>query len=721
MHQAAGSRSWFERSQAERCARAHDASPRPPALIHSPAPQITLDVSVAQTIGEVKAKIRDKDGTSPLGARVVYAGKQLDGDHSLNEYGVGRDATLHILLRLCGGSSTGQGAPGPSTPRISTGTAAANPLDRPTLHTPVAVRPADIPYTPFASLQIPSPPMPPRRARQAPPVSPTGDLRASPLFTNPPTLPLSSARTPPATTSADASRARARRQTPTSTYPPPPTALSIPPSSRPARQEQSRRLYDGRLFSPERPSPHETRATSETAGTRDPAGRGGEPSAANGGDAVARPVRACQVTDERERTHSHAQATVPDATPTTPGSSSAADASRHLVPAPPPAAATPSVAAAAHATPAPRRASAHPPPSPSEPSLAKKQRVDTPSEAIAVDVDRAPAPVPLPSEPEAREAGGAQRKKREIGAEAPQAGRPTSGVGEQLGSPSGPSSAVSSPAPPRSTSSDALPARIDAPVAGTPPPGPPVDQPAAAPPAPTLAAPPRAYLCGVRQILTSSPLEKAYELDTLKRLAEAYECWGDMAFASPREVALFLAQAQRTVLENDKGGENPKPAPDAAYTFAAEYDGSLQYCRDVAEKFGIELDETRAMYAFGWTPREIGHSVFGPGENGKGPTAQYVRALFETIVVLFRIVCIFVVRLSLRRPDATTPPTSHHEQDAEAFAPTREEHIQLKAQGSAGNASDWSMAASARDARLYESVLNGASKFNPSSGCRQPS
>ena len=93
----------------------------------------TLDVAASDSVASVKAQIHEKEGIPPEEQRLVFRGKLLKDERTLQDYCVFKDAELELLGRVPGGVNPAAGAGLNAARGTSTVTApeGAPPANRP--------------------------------------------------------------------------------------------------------------------------------------------------------------------------------------------------------------------------------------------------------------------------------------------------------------------------------------------------------------------------------------------------------------------------------------------------------------------------------------------------------------------------------------------------------------------------------------------------------------
>ncbi|KAG9090127.1 hypothetical protein FRC06_001215 [Ceratobasidium sp. 370] len=106
---------------------------------------ITLEVAPDEEIYSVRCKIHDKEGIPPCQIRLIHSGRQLEDGRKLSDYKIGKESTLHMVLRLRGDKPIIYLFPPIPTPNIRVQLSLTNAWEFSTLYppTPIAYQNAD--------------------------------------------------------------------------------------------------------------------------------------------------------------------------------------------------------------------------------------------------------------------------------------------------------------------------------------------------------------------------------------------------------------------------------------------------------------------------------------------------------------------------------------------------------------------------------------------------
>lgn len=64
---------------------------------------VTVDVEPGDSVETLKHKIQEKEGVPPEEQRIIFGGKQLQGEKTIADFELEEGNTIHLVLRLRGG------------------------------------------------------------------------------------------------------------------------------------------------------------------------------------------------------------------------------------------------------------------------------------------------------------------------------------------------------------------------------------------------------------------------------------------------------------------------------------------------------------------------------------------------------------------------------------------------------------------------------------------
>ncbi|KAI9598413.1 neddylin [Syncephalis fuscata] len=65
--------------------------------------EIEIDVETSDKITRVKERVEEKEGIPPIQQRLIYGGKQMSDEKTLDDYKITGGSVLHLVLALRGG------------------------------------------------------------------------------------------------------------------------------------------------------------------------------------------------------------------------------------------------------------------------------------------------------------------------------------------------------------------------------------------------------------------------------------------------------------------------------------------------------------------------------------------------------------------------------------------------------------------------------------------
>lgn len=64
----------------------------------------TINVNTEDDVRTIKDRIFEKEGIPNDQQRLIFGGKQIEDGNKISDYSIGKDATVHLVLRLRGGA-----------------------------------------------------------------------------------------------------------------------------------------------------------------------------------------------------------------------------------------------------------------------------------------------------------------------------------------------------------------------------------------------------------------------------------------------------------------------------------------------------------------------------------------------------------------------------------------------------------------------------------------